>query len=160
MFLDIILISITKILISFPINVCKLHVNIEQLSRKLATQITELKKRSGNTLLEWSTAHFTSHRKTRNPSCLTSLHQSPGRPPDGTEPCYNMHLPQTCAWEAEMLIFLLALTSIGTVPDQRWPNLSPARWSHLFYNFLKSTKPEEDNQNNDNKDFFIKWHLI
>ena len=52
MFLDIILISITKILISFPINVCKLHVNTEHLSRKLATQITELKKRSGNTLLE------------------------------------------------------------------------------------------------------------
>lgn len=45
MFLDIILISITKILISFPISVCKLRVNTEHLSLKLAAQITELKKR-------------------------------------------------------------------------------------------------------------------
>ena len=30
--------------------------------------------------------------------------------------------------------------------------LSPARPSHLLYNFLKGTKPKEGNQNNDHKD--------
>ena len=45
MFLHIILISLTKILIAFPISVSKLHVNTEHLSLKLVTQITELKKK-------------------------------------------------------------------------------------------------------------------
>lgn len=124
--------------------------------------------RSQNSKKREVVIHFLSDSQTTSPATGNQgphlvwppQHQSHGRPSDGIEPCYNVHLPHKCSWEAKMLIFHSALVSIGTIPDKRWPNLSPARQSHLFCNFLKDTKPEEGNQNNDNKDFFIKWHLI